>query len=149
MAGLLADYGKWGDRPIMIEAIQNQKALVLDGAFTYSGRHPGQDQHSKATQPPHTLWLNRERYFRGIMGDDWATFSGKCFCMQNHRRLKSGYKRRIIEGIKFPQYLQDAFMIGATTAKAWRFRLIAIKPVQALFNRYATRYLSRNFKTAA
>lgn len=149
LAGLSAEYGKWGDRPIMIEAVHNQRAIVLAGALTYSGRHSGQDQHAKATQPPHVLWLNRERYFRGILGDDWATFPGKCFCMQSHRRLKSGYKRRIIDGIKFSEYLQDAFTIGATTARIWRFRFIAIKPVQALFNRYAKRYLLRHFQAVA
>ena len=148
LAGLSADYGKWGDRPIMIEALQNRDALMLPGAFTYSGRHGGQDQHSKATQPPHTLWLNRERYFRSILGDDWSTFPGRCFCMHNHRRLKSGYKRRIIEGIDFAGYLKDAFACGATSAKAWRFRLIAIKPVQSFFNGRAKRYLRRHFQVA-
>jgi glycosyltransferase involved in cell wall biosynthesis len=148
LAGLSAEYGKWGDRPIMIEAVNNQRVIVLEGAFTYSGRHPGQDQHAKGTQPPHTSWLNRERYFRNILGDDWATFPGKCFCMQSHRRLKSGYKRRIVEGVKFPQYLQDAFTIGATTAKAWRFRFVALKPVQSLFNGYSKGYLQRHFHTA-
>lgn len=143
---LWAEHGKWVDRPIMIEALHNQRALLLSGAFTYSGRHSGQDQHSKGTQPPHTLWLNRERYFRNILGDDWATFHGRCFCMQSHRRLKSGYKRRIIEGVKFSQYLQDAFSTGATTGKAWGFRFIAIKPVQSLFNHYAKRYLRRHFQ---
>lgn len=148
LANLSVEYGKWGDRPIMIEALHNQMAIVLVGALTYSGRHPGQDQHAKGTQPPHTSWLNRERYFKSILGDDWATFPGKCFCMQSHRRLKSGYKRRIVEGVKFPQYLQDAFTIGATTAKAWRFRFVALKPVQSLFNRYSQRYLQRHFQTA-
>ena len=148
LAGLAADYGKWADRPIMIEGLHNRPGLFLEGAFTYSGRHPGQDQHSKQTQPPHTSWLNRERYFKNILGDDWAAFSGKCFCMQSHRRLKSGYKRRIVEGIKFAAYLQDAFAIGATTAKAWRFRFVALKPAQSLFNRYAKRYLHRHFQAA-
>ena len=143
---LWTEHGKWFDRPIMIETLHDQRAIVLSGAFTYSGRHAGQDQHSKGTQPPPASWLNRERYFRSILGDEWATFPGKCFCMQSHRRLKSGYKRRIVEGITFSQYLQDAFTSGATTAKAWRFRFIAINPVQSLFNRYAKRYLVHNFQ---
>jgi len=143
--GLFAAYGKWGDRPMMIESLRNQSAIILNGIFVYSGRHAGQDTHSKATQPPHTLWLNRERYFHDIMGDSTSSFSGLSFCMMNSRRIKSGYKRRIIEGTTFNRYLEDAFKLGATTERAWKFRFIAPKPVQAIFNRYAQSYLRRHY----
>jgi len=143
---LIAAYGKWGDRPIMIEALRDQPAIVLNGVFVYAGRHAGQDTHSKATQPPHTLWLNRERYFRDIMGDSTSSFSGLSFCMMNARRIKSGFKRRIIEGTTFAQYLEDAFKLGATTRRAWNFRYFAPKAVQSMFNRYAQSYLRRQYQ---
>lgn len=140
---LFAQFGKWGDRPIMIEALQNNSALILTGNFVYYGRHETQDTRITATQPPHTLWLNRERYFKNIMGTRLSTFSGWCFCVMNPRRLKSGYKRRIVKNLDFKTYLADAFKLGATNHKAWRFHFLTSKLIQNAFNAYAKIYLQR------
>lgn len=138
-------FGKWGDRPIMIEAVGNGYAIHMTDAYVYTGRHDAQDTHFKETQPPHTLWLNREQFFRNIMGDRITRFPGLCFCIMNHRRLKSGYKRRIAKGVSFSKYLDDAFVIGAVTKKTWLLRWIAPRPLQNLLNLYSNYYLRKSF----
>lgn len=141
---MFGQFGKWADRPIMTESLMEQSAIILNGAFVYYGRHEAQDTHTKETQPPHTLWLKREQYFKDILGDKLTTFPGRCFCTMSHRRLKSGYKRRIIKDMDFKTYLLDAFTIGATTKKAWRFRFISFRPLQGIFHIYANMYLRRH-----
>lgn len=138
-------FGKWGDRPIMVEALGTGTAIVLTGAYVFTGRHSEQDTHQKKTQPPHTLWLNREKFFLDILGDKIPSYQGLCFCIMNHRRLKSGYKRRIAKGIEYKAYLSDAFSIGAVTRKSWRTSWLAPRIIQNIFNRYSTRYLRKHF----
>lgn len=138
-------FGKWGDRPIMIEAVGKGMAIILTGTYIFTGRHEAQDTHQKKTQPPHTLWLNREKFFYDILGDSITDYKGLCFCIMNHRRLKSGYKRRIAKGIKFKAYIEDAFSIGSVTKKSWEMTWLAPKFIQNLFNRCFARYLDKHF----
>lgn len=138
-------FGKWGDRPIMIEAVGDGSAIVLTGEYVYTGRHDAQDTHLNQTQPPHTVWLNREKFFRDILGDQLSNFPGICFCVMSHRRLKSGFKRRIIKGIAFPKYLEDAFSIGAATGRTWKLGWLAPRPVQRFVDSYSQKYLRRHF----
>ena len=133
-------FGKWRDRPVMIEAVQDRTAIILNGAFVYSGRHPEQDTHTKETHPPYTLWLNREGYYRGILGDRLSRFTGLGFCIMSHRHLKSGYKRRIVKTIDFATYLREAFALGATTRKAWMSRWLAPRLVQIAYSFFARAY---------
>jgi len=145
MDELAARFGKWGDRPIMIETVQgDSSAIVLNGAFVYYGRHDAQDTGTEETQPPYTLWLNRERYYKDILSDRISRFSGLCFCVMSHRHLKSGYKRRIIKGTDFTAYLKDAFALGATTNKAWALRRLAPRLIQNALNSYARIHLRRH-----
>lgn len=139
-------YGKWTDRPIMTEALQGgQSALILTSPYVLSGRHPEQDTHTAQTQPPHHLWLNRERYCRSLMGDGFSSIPSICFRCFNHRRLKSGYKRRIQAGISFEAYLADAFAIGAATPTSWRMRWFAPKPIQKIITSYVKRCILARF----
>jgi glycosyltransferase involved in cell wall biosynthesis len=138
-------YGKWGDRPIMIEAVGNGRAIVFTGAYVFTGRHEAQDTHQIKTQPPHTIWLNREKFYRDILKDKVSNYPGLCFCIMNHRRLKSGYKRRIAKRIDFKAYLDDAFSIGAVSKKSWRMAWLTPRIVQNLFNHYSARHLNKHF----
>ena len=148
LESVFSPFGKWGDRSIMIEALGNRNAIVLRGPFIYYGRHETQDSRNEGTQTPYTAWLNRERLFKNILGDQLSTFPGLCFCIFSHRRLKSGYKRRIIKGLDFKAYIHDALEMGATTAKAWRFRMLAPRPVQNGFNSLAWLYLRYRYRIA-
>lgn len=139
-------FGKWGDRPIMIEAVSNGMAIILTGTYIFTGRHEAQDTHQKKTQPAHTIWLNREKYCRDIMGDKLSNFPGICFCVMNHRRLKSGYKRRIAKDIDFKTYLSDAFSMGAATKRTWNMARLAPRPLQQILNRYSASYLKKKFR---
>ncbi len=143
---LINIFGKWGDRPIMIEAVGNGTAILIADEYVYTGRHDAQDTHFKETQPPHTLWLHREKFFRNILGDRITRFPGLCFCIMNHRRLKSGYKRRIAKDVSFSQYLNDAFAMGAATKRTWFLRWIAPRPLQNLLNAFSNYYLRKSFK---
>jgi glycosyltransferase involved in cell wall biosynthesis len=138
-------FGKWGDRPIMIEAVGNGMAIVLTDTYIFTGRHKAQDTHQKKTQPSHTIWLNREKYCRDIMGDKLSNFPGICFCVMNHRRLKSGYKRRIAKRIEYKAYISDAFSMGAATKRTWCMAWLAPKPVQQILNRYSASHLKKKF----
>jgi len=138
-------FGKWGDRPIMIESVENGSAIILIGTYIFTGRHDAQETHLEQTQPPHTAWLHRENYFRDILGDELSSFPGLCFCVMNHRRLKSGYKRRIKKGVAFSTYLDDAFTLGAATKRTWNFRWFAPRPVQRMVDFYSTRHLAKHF----
>lgn len=139
------DYGKWGDRPVMIEATGNGVAINLTGPYVFTGRHDAQDTHLEQTQPEHTVWLNREKFFRDFLGENPSSFLGLCFCVLNHRRLKSGFKRRIKRGISFQNYLDHAFLIGAVTKKTWRFRWLAPRLIQHIFIFYSKHYFARRF----
>lgn len=138
-------FGKWGDRPIMIEAVGEGSAILLSGTYVFSGRHDSQDTHTKNTQPPHTVWLNRERYFRDQLGDSLSSILGACFCVMSHRRLKSGYKRRITKGVSFTKYLNDAFEMGAATKRTWRLRWMAPRVIQRGLEARFQKHLFRNF----
>ncbi len=144
MDELVASFGKWADRPFMIEAVQDRFAIALNGAFAYSGRHAAQDTGNVTTQPPHMLWLNRERYYRAILSDRLSRFSGLCYCVMSHRHLKSGYKRRIIKGTDYKTYLNDALLLGATTKKAWALRVLAPRLIQNALTYYLRSHLRRH-----
>ena len=45
-------FGKWGDRPIMIEAVGKGSAILMTGAYVFTGRHSEQDTHQAKTQSP-------------------------------------------------------------------------------------------------
>ena len=139
-------FGKWGDRPIMIEAVGSGSAILMTDAYVYSGRHDMQDTHFKETQPPHTLWLNREQFFRNILGEKLSGFPGLCFLAMNARRLKSGFKRRIAKGVAFDAYLGDAFSMGATTKSIWAMRWLTPRLVQRVVDFYSKHYLKKNFR---
>lgn len=142
--GISKRFGKWLDRPIMIDALQkNQYAIILNGSWVFYGRHASQD--TKSTQPHHAMWLNREAYYQNILGTSWTTFPGRCFCVMSPRNIKSGFKRRIARGPTFKEYLADAFKLGATSPRVWRFRFFTPKLVQKLFNNYTQSYFRKNF----
>tara|TARA_B110000093_G_scaffold182951_1_gene231259 strand:- start:3190 stop:3924 length:735 start_codon:yes stop_codon:yes gene_type:complete len=142
---LKLQFGKWGDRPIMIEAVGTGSAIILTGNYVYTGRHDAQDTHHIQTQPPHTVWLNREKFFRDILGDSLSKFSGICFCVMSRRRLKSGFKRRILKGVSFAKYLDDAFSIGAATKRTWKLGRFAPRPIQRYIDAYSQRYMRKHF----
>lgn len=142
---LKLQFGKWGDRPIMIEAVGTGSAIILTGNYVYTGRHDAQDTHHIQTQPPHTVWLNREKFFRDILGDSLSNLTGICFCIMSRRRLKSGFKRRILKGVSFAQYLNDAFSIGAATKRTWQLGIFAPRPIQRYVDAYSQRYMRKHF----
>ena len=145
LVDLAKKFGKWGDRPIMITAVRNGYAILLTDTYVYCGRHDSQDTHQTQTQPSHIVWLNRERFSRDILGDQRSNFTGQCFRTMSHRRLKSGYKRRIIQEISFTDYLKDALDLGATTTEIWRARWMYPKFIQWLVDACAQRYLRKHF----
>ena len=137
-------FGKWLDRPIMIDALQKtHSAIILNGPWVFYGRHAAQD--TKSPQPPHEMWLNREAYYRELLGSSCATFPGKCYRIMNPRNIQSGFKRWIAQGPSFKEYLADAFKLGATTRAVWKSRFLTPKIVQKLFNDYAQSYFRKNF----
>jgi len=143
--GLEKQFGKWGDRPILIEAVGSGSAIVFTGAYVFTGRHEAQDTHQAKTQPPHTIWLNREKFFKDILGDNTFSYPGLCFCIMNHRRLKSGFKRRIAKGIDFETYMNDAFSMSAASKKSWKMAWLTPRIVQNIFNYYSKRHLEKHF----
>jgi len=144
LSAMRTRYGKWMDRPIMIETLsKNHSAIILNGPWIFYGRHRGQD--TKNAQPPHAMWLNREAYYLELLGDSWSTFSGRCFRITSSRRIKSGFKRRIAKGPSFEEYLADAFKCGATSHNIWKSRSLFPKFIQKLFNLYAQKYFYRHF----
>jgi hypothetical protein len=144
IGGLSERFGKWLDRPIMIDALQKTgSAIILNGPWVFYGRHAAQD--TKSTQPHHAMWLNREAYYHEILGCSRKTFPGKCFSVMSPRNIKSGFKRRIAKGPSFEEYLTDAFKLSATTKAVWKNRFFVPKFVQKLFNDYAQSYFQKNF----
>lgn len=141
-------FGKWGDRPMMIEAVGDGAVMVLTGDYVFTGRHDAQDTHQSQTQPPYMVWLNREKFFRDILGDDLSDFTGICFCAMSHRRLKSGFKRRIVKNVSFSTYLDEAFRIGAATKRTWNLGRFAPRPIQRMMDSYSKRYLNKYFSIA-
>lgn len=145
---LKVNYGKWGDRPILIETVGDGAALILTGEYVFTGRHDAQDTHHSQTLPPYIVWLNREKFFRDILGDKLSDFTGICFCVMSHRRLKSGFKRRILKDVSFSTYLSEAFKIGATTKRTWNLGRLAPRPIQRIMDSYSQHYLRKHFSIA-
>lgn len=138
-----ADYGKWGDWPLMIASVGSGRAAMLMDACGWMGVHPGQDTYDPATLPPYRVWINREKMFRRHMGDDFRTFSGFSFCLMNYRHLKSGYKRRVRKDISFQQYIAEAEKEGALTKRSLSFRHLSLGFVQKVFLKLAHRYYDK------
>lgn len=141
-------YGKWCDRPILIEAVGYGSAILLTGSYVFSGRHDAQDTHLKQTQPPYTVWLNREKFFRDLLGDRLTHFTGLCFCVMSRRRLKSGFKRRIQKGVPFSTYKEEAFNIGSATKRTWNLGVFAPRVIQRMVDSYSESYLRKRFSIA-
>lgn len=133
LASIFEIYGKWGDTPLMIEAVGKGKAIMFMGSFGWMGIHAGQDTCDPTTLPPYFSWINLEKQFLEHMGDNPHTFSGLSFCIMNYRHLKSGFKRRIQKGLSFRQYITEAKTRNALTERSLRFRFLSWRIVQNIF----------------
>jgi glycosyltransferase involved in cell wall biosynthesis len=136
-------YGKWGDVPLMLEAISFGKAAVLTDACGWMGMHPGQDSNDESTRPRYQAWIAREANFLRFMGDNPLTLSGLSFCIMNYRHLSSGYRRRVRKDITFKQFLDEARSANALTKRGDRARLISFRLVQKIFEGYMRRRYRR------
>ena len=133
LSSILDIYGKWGDTPLMIEAVGNGKAIMFMDTCGWAGVHPERDSRDPATLPPYFSWINLEKQFCEHMGDDPHTFAGLSFCIMNYRHLKSGFKRRIKKGASFQQYIKEAKIGNALTERSFRFRFLSWRIVQNIF----------------
>lgn len=133
LSSIFEIYGKWGDTPLMIEAVGNGKALMFMDTCGWAGVHAGQDSGDRSTLPLPSSWINLEKQFCKYMGDNPHTFSGLSFCLMNYRHLRSGFKRRIQKGITFRQYLRDAKAEKALTERSLWFRFVSRRIVQNAF----------------
>ncbi len=133
LSSILDIYGKWGDTPLMIEAVGNGKAIMFMDTCGWAGVHPERDSGDPATLPPYFSWINLEKQFCEHMGDDPHTFAGLSFCIMNYRHLKSGFKRRIKKGASFQQYIAEAKIASALTERSLRFRFLSWRIVQKIF----------------
>jgi glycosyltransferase involved in cell wall biosynthesis len=133
-------YGKWGDTPLMIEAVGNGKAVMFMDTCGWVGVHPGRDSGDPATLPPYFSWINLEKQFCEHMGDDPHTFSGLSFCIMNFRHLKSGFKRRIKKTMSYSEYMQTAKKVKALTWCSSLFRLFSNHLTQKVFLFFTHKY---------
>ena len=133
LPSIFETYGKWGDTPLMIEAVGSGKAVMFMGSFGWIGVHAEQDTYDPTTLPPYFSWINLEKQFCQHMGDNPHTFSGLSFCLMNYRHLKSGFKRRIQKGTSFQQYIAEAKIGNALTRRSLRFRFLSRRIVQNIF----------------
>ncbi len=140
-------FGKWGDVPLMIETIQDGHAVVLKDACGWMGVHPGQDTNDPLTRPHYRSWINRERMFAQLLGDDFWTFSGLSFCVLNYRQLRSGFKRRVKKDVSFKQFMEEARAEHALTKRGEYFRFLSPRFVQKLFERMAHRHYRKTEKS--
>lgn len=130
LASIFDTYGKWGDTPLMIEAVGSGKSIIFMDTCGWAGVHSGRDSGDASTLPPYFSWINLEKQFCEHMGDNPRTFSGLSFCLMNYRHLKSGFKRRIQKGISFRQYVAEATAVKALTKRSLRFRFLSWRIVQ-------------------
>ena len=130
---IFGTYGKWGDTPIMIEAVGSGRALMFMGTCGWVGVHAGRDSGDRTTLPSPSSWINLEKQFCKHMGDNPRTFSGLSFCLMNYRHLRSGFKRRIQKGISFRHYIQESKAENALTGCSSLFRFLSSRIVQKIF----------------
>lgn len=133
LSSIFETYGKWGDTPLMIEAVGNGKALMFMDTCGWAGVHAGRNSGDRSTLPPATSWINLEKQFCKHMGDNPRTFSGLSFCLMNYRHLRSGFKRRIKKAMPFRQYIQESKAEKALTARSSLFRFLSCRIVQIVF----------------
>ncbi len=129
-------FGKWGDMPLMVEAIGRGRAAFIDCAGGWMGLHPRQDTNDSNNLPSYRSWIERELFFRKLLGDNPFCLSGLSFCLMNYRHLRSGYKRRVNREVSFRQYLMEARSSGALTSRGEWFRWISFGIVQKIFEGY-------------
>lgn len=141
--GVYDTYGKWCDIPFMIQTIADGQAAVLLDKWGWMGEHPGQDTNDLASRPPYQSWINRERLFSEILGDDPRTLAGLSFCMMNYRHLRSGYKRRVKQDVSMKRYFEEAMACSALTPRGKYFRFISPKFVQKIFLRRVEQYYQK------
>lgn len=111
-------YGKWGDRPLMIEAVGEGLAIKLIDRCGWAGVHPGQDGGDLSNLPKCQAWINWEQLFFTKLGDNPFTASGLTFCLRNYRSLKRGFQGRTQRDVPFNQYLREARNGGALTRRS-------------------------------
>jgi glycosyltransferase involved in cell wall biosynthesis len=140
---IFGTYGKWGDGPLMIEAVGNGSAAMLMDTCGWMGTHPGQDTRDPATLPHYRTWINREKLFCAHLGDNPCTFPGLSFCLMNYRHLKSGYKRRVHKEISFRQYLSEARAAKALTGRSLQFRFLSPRFIQKIFLRLSDHHFKK------
>lgn len=140
------NYERWADRPILIEVTGEGTAILLTQPYVQSGRHKGQDSKNRDTLPKAIVWLNREKFFKNILGDNLTDLSGLSFCIMNYRRIKSGFKRRINQEVSFSEYIDNAIAVGALTKKTWLLGWFAIGPIKWLINTYSKFVFKRRFR---
>lgn len=128
-------FGKWGDVPLMINTIGKGKAAYIDSACGWMGLHEGQDSNDTNNRPTSKSWLERELYFKELLGDNPRSLSGLSFCIMNYRHLRSGYKRRVRQDVSFVEYLDQARSCGALAPRGERFRFISPRIVQKIFEK--------------
>lgn len=125
-------YGKWGDRPLMIEAVGNGVAIKLADRCGWAGVHPGQDGVDSSNLPMCRAWISWEKLFCIQLGDNPFTLSGLSFCLRNYRSLKAGYRRTQKE-MPFSQYLREARISGASTMRSSVARYFPLGLVRKIF----------------
>lgn len=139
-------YGKWGDVPLMLEAIRSGKAAVLTDACGWMGVHPGQDSNDESTRPSYLAWIAREANFLRFMGDDPRTLAGLSFCLMNYRHMRSGYKRRVRKDVTFKRFLDEARIANALTKRGEWSRLVSFRMIQKLLEGYMARRYRRSVR---
>jgi len=144
LSSIFETYGKWGDTPLMIEAVGNGKALMFMDTCGWAGVHAGRDSGDRSTLPPAISWIHLEKQFCKYMGDNPRTFSGLSFCLMNYRHLRSGFKRRIRKDMTFRQYIQKSKTEKALTERSSLFRFFSCRIVQNVFLWFSHRHFKKS-----
>lgn len=121
--GDTGSYGKIFDRPFMMEVARAGGAVLLTDAFVKYRVHPSQDSRTPSTGPYPSELLMLQRYYRGALGEDPRTRSGRTFLKRNYRNLSSDFerlRRNDPDGKEREAFFRSAIETGAASPRSLR-----------------------------
>lgn len=106
-------YGKIGDRPFLLDCINDGKIAVLKNTFIQSRDHIGRDTNDFLTGPFVDQWIFLIKKYRDIMGDSIFTSCGRTFLNRGTRALLVTMNPYIYDCIGKKKYIVKAIEKGA------------------------------------
>ena len=117
----LETFGKVFDRPFVLEAARDGRAVVLLDSYVKYRSHACQDSADTSTGPflPEVLAL--QRCYRLFLGESALSRGGRSFLRRNYRNLVCDFARlRQTDGMTRQQFLATAVAEGAASRKSLR-----------------------------